>query len=52
MYILEQVNQFFLSKILYIYILDLCGTPNYLAPEVLRVNMFDDAEGYGFSCDL
>jgi len=32
--------------------LDLCGTPNYLAPEVLRVNMFDDAEGYGFSCDL
>ncbi|XP_001947448.1 phosphorylase b kinase gamma catalytic chain, skeletal muscle/heart isoform [Acyrthosiphon pisum] len=31
---------------------DLCGTPNYLAPEVLKVNMFDDAEGYGFSCDL
>lgn len=35
-----------------IYFLDLCGTPNYLAPEVLRVNMYDDAEGYGFSCDL
>jgi phosphorylase kinase gamma subunit len=46
-------NLFFLLTLFYfIYYLDLCGTPNYLAPEVLRVNMFDDAEGYGFSCDL
>jgi len=42
---------FFLSFITLLF-LDLCGTPNYLAPEVLKVNMFDDAEGYGFSCDL
>ncbi|PSN49809.1 Phosphorylase b kinase gamma catalytic chain [Blattella germanica] len=25
---------------------DLCGTPGYLAPEVLKTNMFEDAEGY------
>ncbi|KAE8746938.1 hypothetical protein FOCC_FOCC006358 [Frankliniella occidentalis] len=31
---------------------DLCGTPGYLAPEVLKSNMFEDAEGYEKEVDL
>lgn len=31
---------------------DLCGTPGYLAPEVLKSNMFEDADGYGQPVDL
>ncbi|XP_034237588.1 phosphorylase b kinase gamma catalytic chain, skeletal muscle/heart isoform isoform X2 [Thrips palmi] len=31
---------------------DLCGTPGYLAPEVLKTNMFEDAEGYEREVDL
>ncbi|XP_014611184.1 PREDICTED: phosphorylase b kinase gamma catalytic chain, skeletal muscle/heart isoform isoform X2 [Polistes canadensis] len=31
---------------------DLCGTPGYLAPEVLKCNMFENAEGYGFEVDV
>ncbi|XP_014483651.1 PREDICTED: phosphorylase b kinase gamma catalytic chain, skeletal muscle/heart isoform isoform X3 [Dinoponera quadriceps] len=31
---------------------DLCGTPGYLAPEVLKCNMFETAEGYGFEVDI
>lgn len=32
--------------------LDLCGTPGYLAPELLRASMYEDAEGYGKEVDL
>ncbi|KAK0165355.1 hypothetical protein PV328_003874 [Microctonus aethiopoides] len=31
---------------------DLCGTPGYLAPEVLKCNMFENAEGYGYEVDV
>lgn len=31
---------------------DLCGTPGYLAPELLRASMYEDAEGYGKEVDL
>lgn len=31
---------------------DLCGTPGYLAPEVLKCNMFENAEGYEFEVDM
>lgn len=34
------------------YKLDLCGTPGYLAPEVLKCNMFDSDEGYGLRVDM
>jgi len=30
---------------------ELVGTPGYLAPEVLKCNMFEDAEGYGKEVD-
>lgn len=33
-------------------ILDLCGTPGYLAPETLKCNMFDDAPGYSREVDM
>ncbi|XP_011171179.1 phosphorylase b kinase gamma catalytic chain, skeletal muscle/heart isoform isoform X2 [Solenopsis invicta] len=31
---------------------DLCGTPGYLAPEVLKCSMFENMEGYGFEVDI
>lgn len=37
---------------LYNFFTDLCGTPGYLAPEVLKCNMFETAEGYGFEVDM
>lgn len=36
----------------FIYFADLCGTPGYLAPEVLKCNMFENADGYGFEVDM
>lgn len=36
----------------FVYFADLCGTPGYLAPEVLKCNMFENAEGYGFEVDM
>jgi phosphorylase kinase gamma subunit len=37
---------------LLIIIADLCGTPGYLAPEVLKSSMFADAEGYSNEGDM
>lgn len=31
---------------------DLCGTPGYLAPELLRASWYENAEGYGKEVDL
>ncbi|KPM04766.1 cAMP-dependent kinase-like protein [Sarcoptes scabiei] len=31
---------------------DLCGTPGYLAPELLRASMYENADGYGKEVDL
>ncbi|XP_054280800.1 phosphorylase b kinase gamma catalytic chain, skeletal muscle/heart isoform isoform X1 [Macrosteles quadrilineatus] len=31
---------------------DLCGTPGYLAPEVLKANMFESTPGYGQPVDM
>lgn len=31
---------------------DLCGTPGYLAPELLRASLCDDANGYGRAVDM
>lgn len=34
------------------YLTDLCGTPGYLAPEVLRASMYNDAGGYRHAVDV
>lgn len=31
---------------------DLCGTPGYLAPELLKASMYETAEGYGKEVDM
>ncbi|XP_071448538.1 phosphorylase b kinase gamma catalytic chain, skeletal muscle/heart isoform isoform X2 [Hetaerina americana] len=31
---------------------EICGTPGYLAPELLRAAMYDDTEGYDLAVDL
>lgn len=31
---------------------ELVGTPGFLAPEVLRTSMYEDAAGYGMEVDL
>ena len=33
-------------------LVDLMGTPGYLAPEMLKVSVEDDATGYGKEIDL
>lgn len=33
-------------------LLELVGTPGYLAPELLRTNMFEESEGYGKEVDV
>lgn len=37
---------------IFLFLVDLCGTPGYLAPEVLKCNMFENAEGYGYEVDM
>ena len=34
------------------FILELVGTPGYLAPELLKTNMFEGADGYSKEVDL
>ena len=34
------------------FILELCGTPGYLAPEVLAVSMYENYPGYGKEVDM
>ena len=36
----------------YLLVVDLCGTPGYLAPEVLKVSMYENAAGYGKPVDM
>lgn len=31
---------------------DLCGTPGYLAPEILTCSMYDNMPGYGMEVDM
>lgn len=33
-------------------LVELCGTPGYLAPETLKANMFENAPGYGKEVDM
>ena len=39
-------------RIVYCVAADLCGTPGYLAPELLRANMYEKAPGYGRPVDM
>jgi len=41
-----------LSDVLVLLSVELCGTPGYLAPEALKVSMYDDAAGYGRPVDM
>lgn len=34
------------------FLVELCGTPGYLAPEVLKANMFENSVGYGQAVDM
>lgn len=36
----------------YSFVLELCGTPGYLAPEILKCSMDETHEGYGKEVDL
>ena len=40
------------SKMLFFLNEDLCGTPGYLAPELLRASMYENSEGYAKEVDL
>jgi len=40
------------DRVMYGVVADLCGTPGYLAPELLRANMYDKAPGYGRPVDM
>ena len=44
LYVIDGIVKFAVS--------DLCGTPGYLAPEVLKVSMYDEATGYGRPVDM
>lgn len=33
-------------------LIDLCGTPGYLAPELLKAAMYENADGYGKEVDM
>lgn len=35
-----------------VFFTELCGTPGYLAPEVLKCSMFENTDGYGFEVDM
>ena len=48
LYTLEQIFYWYII----IVFVDLCGTPGYLAPEVLKVSMYDDVHGYGRAVDM
>lgn len=48
--LMKQKMGFFL--LFFFIIVDLCGTPGYLAPETLRCNMVDDAPGYSYEVDM
>lgn len=33
-------------------LMELCGTPGYLAPETLKANMLNNSDGYGKEVDV
>lgn len=33
-------------------LIELCGTPGYLAPETLKASMYDNTNGYGKEVDM
>lgn len=46
-------GQLLKGKYLYkLCIVDMCGTPDYIAPEVLKCSMDDSHSGYGKPVDL
>ena len=38
--------------LIYDFISELCGTPGYLAPEVLAHSMYENVAGYGKEVDM
>lgn len=48
----EPVIEGFILLLFFSWLLELCGTPNYLAPEVLKAGMYEDAEGYSHPVDM